>query len=104
MIRLFLLLMVLALCSWLPAIAEDPESHARRLINALGCKACHSFEQSGSTLAPSLDRIGKRLTAQQLMEKLIAPRDENKKEFMPSYATTPQKDLDAIVQFLVARK
>lgn len=102
--RFLLFVLIFVLCSSLSALAEDPEPQARRLMNALGCKACHSFEQSGSALAPPLDRIGARLNLQQLKEKLTAHRNNNKKIFMPNYMTTPEEDLNAILQFLANHK
>ena len=102
--RLLLLIVILALCSPLPAMAEDVESSARRLMNALGCKACHSFEQSGSILAPPLDHVGARFTLQQLQEKLTAHRENKSNSLMPSYATIPAEDLKAILQFLSEHK
>lgn len=99
-----LLLPALLLCLSLPAMAENDETRARRLINGLGCKACHSFEQSGSTLAPALDRIGSRFSQQQLLETLSQHRDVDSKPFMPSYATTPEEELNILLQFLAAQQ
>lgn len=102
--RSVFLLFIFVLCSSSPALAENPEARARRLMNALGCKACHSFEKSGSTLAPPLDRIGARLTFQQLQEKLTGHRNSKGKALMPSYATTAEEDLNGILQFLADHK
>lgn len=99
-----LLLGVLLLCFSLPAMAESDEARARRLINGLGCKACHSFEKSGSTLAPALDRIGLRFSQQQLQEALSKHRGVDSKPFMPSYATTPEEEINILVQFLAAQQ
>lgn len=99
-----LLLAFLFFCCPLTALAEDDEARARRLINGLGCKACHSFEQSGSTLAPPLDRIGSRLTPEQITEKIVTYRGEETKPFMPSYATTPQEELNTLIQFLAQQQ
>jgi len=90
-------------CS-LPAQAGSSEERARRLMNALGCKACHSFERSGSNLAPPLDRVGERYNQQQLKDILSRHRDQSISTGMPSYATTPDEDLIAILQFLAAHK
>lgn len=84
--------------------AEENEARARRLLNELGCKGCHSFEKSGSMLAPPLNRVGARLTLQQLREKMEGHSPEEGKPFRPSYATTPAEDIDAILRFLATRK
>ena len=97
-------LLVASLCCSLSVVAVDSEAQARRLINALGCKACHSLEQSGSILAPSLDKIGARMDLKQLTEKLTIHKEKKPKTAMPSYATTPDQDLTAIVIFLASLK
>lgn len=102
--RLFLFAWISILCFSLPATAEEPEAKARRMMNALGCKACHSFERSGSTLAPPLDRIGARMSLQQLQNKLTIHQARKEKSFMPSYSTTPKEDLNVILQFLAEQK
>ena len=104
MYRSVFFLLIFVLCSSFPALAEDPEARARRLMNALGCKACHNFEKSGSTLAPTLDRIGTRLNLDQLQEKITNHRKGKAESFMPSYATTSEEDLNDILQFLAAHK
>lgn len=102
--RVLLISALIALSCQAPAGAEENEARARRLINALGCKACHSFERSGSMLAPPLNRIGARLTLPQLQEKMAEHKPEEGEKFRPSYATTPPEDMDAILQFLATRK
>ena len=81
--------------------AED--ARARNLINSLGCKGCHLFEGSGGSLGPSLDRVGQRLTADQIREKLIAPRGADSRATMPAYSHLDRDDLEALVDFLARR-
>ena len=102
--QILLFVLIAFFSSPFPANAEDSEARARRLMNALGCKACHSFEQSGSDLAPPLDRVGERYTLEQLKAKLSLHRNQSTMTAMPSYATTPDEDLIDILQFLAARK
>ena len=83
-----------------PAGATDSEVQARRLLNALGCKACHRFGGDGGSLAPALDRIGNRRTKEQIEQQLSAHAETSKHGFMPSYRTTPADDLKLLSDFL----
>lgn len=76
------------------------EAEARRLINALGCKGCHSLEGDGGNLAPALDQIGSRMSRDQISQHMAAHSREEQKGFMPSYNTTPSTELKLISDFL----
>ena len=102
--RILLLLLLVALCSPPLSKAEESEARARRIINSLGCKACHSFEFSGSTLAPAFDQIGNRFSVKQLKEQLRRHNDRTSQPFMPDYSTIPDADMNDIVQFLATLK
>ena len=95
---MFLLLFSLLLT--FPATAEESEVQARRLLNALGCKGCHSFEGDGGSLAPALDQIGSRLTGEQIEKHLAAHTETRKQGFMPSYNTTAEDKLKILSDFL----
>ena len=82
------------------ASAADPELQARRLLNALGCKACHRFGGDGGSLAPALDKIGSRRTKAQIEQYLSADAETRKDGFMPSYGTTPAEELKLLSDFL----
>lgn len=84
--------------------AEDAE--ARRLFAALGCQACHDFDKSGSNLAPPLDRIGLKLSQEQILERLQRPPGQTGagKNFMPAYDSTPPEQLKLLSRFLAGRK
>jgi hypothetical protein len=102
-IRLFLLLLLTLffISGPLPLLAEEtPEIRARRLINALGCKGCHELEGDGGSLAPALDKVGTRLSRDQINQHLEAHSSTRKKGFMPSYSTTPQAELKNLSDFL----
>lgn len=93
--------LIICLLTSLPLqAAEDPEARARRLINALGCKGCHELEGNGGSLAPALDKIGSRLTKQQIEKHLAAHGSTRQKGFMPSYNTTSKDELQNLSDFL----
>ncbi len=99
LIILFLLLLF-SLLLRLPATAEEPEVEARRLLNALGCKGCHSFEGDGGSLAPALDRIGSRLSREQIAKHLVAHTENRQQSTMPSYNSTAADKLKILSDFL----
>jgi hypothetical protein len=83
-----------------PAAADEPEVQARRLLNALGCKACHKFGGDGGSLAPALDQIGSRLTKEQIELHLSAHAETQARDKMPCYGTTPAAELKILSDFL----
>lgn len=87
-------------------LTKAERQQARQLLSALGCRACHDFEQSGSTLAPSLNRIGLKLNAEQILQLLNLRPEKlgSEKKFMPSYQTTPRAQLTLLSRFLANRK
>ena len=87
-------------------LTQDQQQQAWRLFKALGCRACHDFDKSGSTLAGSLDRIGLKLNEAEILQRLQMPSQKIPlgKEFMPSYRTTPPEQLGLLSRFLAARK
>ncbi len=102
-IRFTLLIsLLLSFCLLTPAMAEPQvnEAKARRLMNSLGCKGCHRFEGDGGALAPQLDKIGSRLTSEQIEKHLRAHASTRKKGFMPSYNTILKLELNNLSQFL----
>ncbi len=93
-------LLLLCLLLATPVAAEDSEASARRLINALGCKGCHSFEGDGGSLAPALDQVGNRKTREEIIKHLAAHEETRKSSIMPSFSTTPQDALKILSDFL----
>jgi len=101
---LLLLLSLLTLLPGLLAAEEPPEVEARRLFNALGCKGCHLFDGDGGTLAPPLDQIGSRMTREQIKNHLSSHADSRSSDFMPSYNTTSEEELELLSDFLYSHK
>jgi hypothetical protein len=99
---LLALLLALALSQApLPVQAQQSvEMQARPLINALGCKSCHSLEGDGGSLAPELDKIGSRMTLAEIRDVLAAHVETRKNGFMPSYSTTSPTELTNLSDFL----
>jgi len=90
------LALVLATTAW----AANDEGRAAELIDSLGCKGCHTLNGGGGTLGPALDAVGKRLDGSQIRRQLLDPKAANPGSMMPSYANLPEKDIDALVDYL----
>lgn len=99
-IAILLIPLLFGLCPLVVSAEKSSEADARRLINALGCKGCHTLEGDGGSLAPELDHIGSRMTRAQIKKHLAAHAESRKKGFMPSYNTTPQAELTLLSNFL----
>ena len=86
-----------------PALAADL-AKGQELVNSLGCKGCHKVGDSGGTLGPALNDIGKQMTAEQLRQKLVNPKAGAPQSIMPSFQRLPEEDLQAMVSYLQTLK
>lgn len=84
----------------LPPAAGADEARARRLLNALGCKGCHSLAGQGGRVGPALDQIGRRLDAAALLQYLQRPATQGRT--MPAYDHLPEADLKILADYLAA--
>jgi cytochrome c2 len=79
----------------------DDEALARRLLNSQGCKACHQIEESGgATLGPSLKKVGKRLTREQLRSQLVNPQKHHDGGRIADFSHLREHEIDALLTFL----
>lgn len=87
-------------------LSAKEKQRARSLLLALGCRACHDFDQSGSNLSISLDRIGLKLEEDAILKQLQKPAEKLGKgeKFMPSYRTTAPDQLKLLSHYLAQRK
>jgi mono/diheme cytochrome c family protein len=90
-----LLLTFLASPAWAADLARGQE-----LVNSLGCKGCHKIGDSGGTLGPALNGIGKRMTAMQIRRQLVDPKANNPQSLMPSFQRLPAEDIQTLVDYL----
>ncbi len=82
----------------IPGLAE--EITIRDLIHAQGCKGCHIIEGTGGTLGPSLDKVGQRLSIEQIRQKLIDPKTGNSSSLMPDSRHLTEQEMDRLTDFL----
>ena len=77
----------------------ESSSEARDLINTKGCKGCHVIDGSGGTLGPNLDKVGDRLSREELRRQLVDPASA-----MPSFGHLPESELKLIIDYLESLK
>ncbi|PLX90156.1 MAG: hypothetical protein C0614_01245 [Desulfuromonas sp.] len=96
-------LLTLALLTTHSLAQPDPstvESRARKLINAQGCKACHSLQGAGARLAPKLENVVQRLTADQIRLSLTNPLKTHTDGSIPDFSHLSTDEVTDLVQFL----
>jgi hypothetical protein len=93
--------------SWVSA-DKMPQSDAlgATLFYESGCLNCHRYRKAGGTEidAPALTHIGRRLSQGQIERVLKCPACVQKGSAMPSFATLPRRELDALSAFLAASR
>ena len=105
--RLTILPLLLALLLGLVPAAfaqSDTEALARRLLNSQGCKACHRIEEAGATSGPELEKVGSRLTREQLRARLINPQKLHATGRIADFSHLQESEIDALTTFLEQRK
>ena len=91
------------------AAAQDA-AKGEQVFAAQKCSMCHQIAGKGNKLSP-LDGVGKKLSAAELKEWIVAPDEASKKHnstkkpAMPkTYAKLPPADVDALVAYLQSLK
>lgn len=99
-----LLLVLLPVCAAAAVDQPETEALALRLINAQGCKACHRINQSGASIGPDLEKVGSRLSREQLRGKLVNPQKTHAAGRIADFSHLQSQELDALISYLSARK
>jgi mono/diheme cytochrome c family protein len=104
-----LVVMLAAMLTPNVAMAQDA-AKGEQLYAAQKCSMCHQVAGKGNKLSP-LDGVGKKLTAEQTREWIVAPdaaatkAKSTKKPAMPkTYAKLPAADVDALVAYMQSLK
>jgi mono/diheme cytochrome c family protein len=109
--RVMMTLMLLSAAMLRPnmAMAQDA-AKGEQVYVAQKCSMCHQVAGKGNKLSP-LDGVGKRLSAEQIREWIVAPdvaatkAKSTKKPAMPkTYAKLPPADVDALVAYMLSLK
>lgn len=99
---------IILLVGLLPTAAAaepaDTEALARLLLNSQGCKACHRIEEAGASTGPSLEKVGSRLSREQLRTMLVNPRKRHARDRIGDFSHLQDNEIEALTTFLSNRK
>ena len=86
--------------------APGNQTLALRLIDSQGCRACHRLNGAGvgASIGPELDKVGSRLTGEQLRTKLVNPQKRHANGKISDFSHLQSAEIDALVTYLGARK
>lgn len=90
------LLLLLSLLVPATALAEMP---GEKLFNRK-CTMCHKVNGRGGEIGPELSKVASRLSAAQLQAKVMYPKKSAPSTSMPSFATLPATEMDALLSYL----
>ena len=86
------------------AAATASEKPGEAVFKAQGCSACHTINGVGGKVGPDLTKVGGRRTKEWIEEQLKNPKSHNPDSIMPSYAKLPEKDREALADYLSGLK
>jgi mono/diheme cytochrome c family protein len=108
-VMMSLVLMSAAMLTPSVVMAQDV-AKGEQVYAAQKCSMCHQVAGKGNKMSP-LDGVGKKLTAEQTREWIVAPdvaatkAKSTKKPAMPkTYAKLPPADVDALVAYMQSLK
>jgi cytochrome c2 len=76
-----------------PALGQE-------LFSRLACNGCHTLQGRGGHIGPALDRVGSRLSGEELATQLSTPRRRRPDSRMPSFAFVRPWELQELLDFL----
>mgnify|MGYP000120420114 CR=1 FL=1 len=74
------------------------------VFKAQGCSACHTIAGVGGRIGPDLTMVGDRRSKAWILQQLVAPKSHDPNSVMPSFAKLPEKDREALADYLVSLK
>jgi mono/diheme cytochrome c family protein len=89
--------------------AVDPKvttaiAAGRQFYSDQNCNVCHKIAGEGGSGGPSLENVGRKLTPDQLTQKMIGMRSGSVSSMPPLPATTTGEQIQALVAFLSSLK
>lgn len=84
------------------AAATTSEKRGETVFKTQGCSACHTINGIGGKIGPDLTKVGSRRDREWIEEQIKDPKSHNPASMMPSYAHLPQKDLEALIDYLTS--
>ncbi len=90
--------LLLLLSVMLPAVALA-EMPGEKLFKRK-CTMCHQVNGRGGDIGPDLSKVASRLSVAQLQAKVLYPKKSAPSTSMPSFATLPTAEMDALLAYL----
>ena len=81
------------------ATGED-DGPARKLINSQGCKACHSLEGDGGSLAKSFTEMRASLARADVRRALVNPEQRHARSQIRDFSHLQDEEIEALVNFI----
>jgi hypothetical protein len=75
-------------------------SPGQDLYQRLSCRGCHTLEGRGGEVGPTLDRVGSRLSREELETQLLTPYRRHPDSRMPSFAFVRLCELQTLLDFM----
>lgn len=82
--------------------AESSIIEGEAVFKVQGCAGCHKVQGIGGSVGPALDKIGAKRDRQWLHLQLVNPKANNPKSLMPSLSHLPEKEEEALLQYLLS--
>ncbi len=76
------------------------EGQARKLINSQGCKACHTLEGDGGTLAGSFEDIRNQRSRAEIRVQLVNQEQKHGSGKIPDFSHLSAEEIEALVYFI----
>jgi mono/diheme cytochrome c family protein len=86
------------------AASQGPRASGQELYSRLACNGCHALQGQGGKVGPALDRVGSRLSGEELATQLSTPRCRRNDSRMPSFAFVRPFELQELVDYLQTLK
>ena len=79
---------------------EQDTGSARKLVNAQGCKACHTLEGDGGIAAGSFENMRAHLSRNEIRQRLVNPVKKHATGRMPDFSHLSKAEIDHLVNFI----
>jgi nitric oxide reductase subunit C len=83
---------------------SGPVNPGERVFKAQGCSACHTLNGIGGKVGPDLTHVGSRRSREWIEAQIENPKSHYPDSIMPSFAKLPEKDREALADYLSGLK
>jgi nitric oxide reductase subunit C len=83
---------------------SGPVNPGESVFKTQGCSACHTLNGMGGKVGPDLTHVGSRRSREWIEEQIENPKSHFPDSIMPSFAKLPEKDREALADYLSGLK